>query len=1442
MMPKVRRKDRSRAASGGVAGTTNAAESASSHPTEGPSRGAPDWGPPEGAPQGVEAPEGDAPRSSRRRSRRLRDRSPPDYSADEILSLVTAQHHHHPQQHQQQQQQEQQQRQQQRQKRRAVPRSMSSSKPSSRRSRHDADREGPLHADAAGVGPLNLSRSSGKHEGRGPSMGAPSYRGKSSASSSSSMRALGMGAAAATAAAATAAAAAAEDEPCVLVPLKQARALLASASPAAVQMAAAAAAGGAPLSRDPVLPHDAFSVGGGGAPWGGAPRLEALPPEGPPHASTPLPEALSFEGPPPHKSTHPFRHASLSLTSLPASRPPFLNGGGGFLDHPRAPFPSHEASAQGPPFQGGPHGGAPPRGARQGPKTTDPRAFALPQHPWDQFGRGPRGRPLEASDLGGSLEGIHGGPLEGPPSHYYRRRSSSSDLPFSSASPLQEMRARRPSLRGPYEYRGLSGAPLRGPSHGGGRGPRTPERFPHHPQPSGEGPPLHSMSRRRHDEQQRQQAQPFPQRVDARGATVGRLWGSVASAAGGGPPPVAAASASLRRQDAERPPSAATAAGREGPPTAGPTGGPSETPFLRGPITEAPTEAPLLLSRQGAPKEAPTLSRWKEIERQYLRAPAPAMGALRAPPDTPAAAAVLHLEGPPSSSLSWQQGPVGGPSSGNLPSAAPPGASSSSGGPSRTAAASELLQGPPGAAEVSGAPSAGGPSEARRGLPSLSSLAEVLAPTAGSSSGGPLGPPLQPSRAAGPPPPPAGPKTVSGVFIDAAFPPGAPQRGPLGGAHSRQALSLVATAAAKTTLAVLRRGEGPPCLRLPWGRHEGPLEGTLSRGGAPKVVGEHSSVEVLEEMSSAGAEHIQQPQQQQQHQHQPTLESLRASVAALIEAGAPARISSPVQIDAAATALAAVRLTPAVRMASAAGAAAATAAAAAAADSAAEASDSSALGDALSAASDLLMKVLAATLDAWLLALSDKQREGSISTQRAEVLGKIAEVAAAVAAQNLQERAASMRDAAETVSLKKREEAQRERRSFLSLQTKQTALRVCLLQRAEKWKVRFLALHAGTTKRLAELAAAEKLLRSLNASAPSLLDRTPVRPLDLDDNELRLRLARPRTLKALKVCHKNSSSSSSSSSSGSSSSSSSSNGSDYREDSLAVAQKTGELQKVREAALMVQRRHLRKVEAEVVVRTVQATKMLEALGRKRREALSFAALLHRRVMPETDERKVLARLQQVGLSCCCCCCCCCCTSTVAASVACRQGALEPEELQESNNEGGGPWRGGPRRSSFEGRLSDSSLFTSSYPHPRGEGFRFSLSSLLNDPLPPPKDGEEQENQPLVAGEQQQQPEGQDESSGVRTPERIAPAAAQNKLQTLGRTLEELSLKKTAATVTGAAAAAAAATAAAPAAAAAAVQTAAATPVRMGLSRHPATANGFQATFSLRSLVGSRRLR
>ena len=294
MIPKVRRKDKAR----GAVSTRHPAalaDASSSAPHGDPSLGGPGWG---GGPQpdAPGAPHEEAgPRSSRRRSRRLRDRSPPDYSADEIISLVTSHtHSSHSNQQQQQQQllQQQQEGKQQRQKKRGAPRSLSSSKPSARRTRREESR-GPPPVDGS-WGQFSLS-SSRKHDGA-PAMvdGGPHPGG--SVASSSSLRALAVDAA-------TAATSASTEDACVVLPLNQARALLASASPAAVHLAAAAAAAANPLDHKAV--PEGLSAPGGGGPWG-PPRLDPLVPDIP-AIHSPHPEALGLR--PPHNSTHPYRYA-----------------------------------------------------------------------------------------------------------------------------------------------------------------------------------------------------------------------------------------------------------------------------------------------------------------------------------------------------------------------------------------------------------------------------------------------------------------------------------------------------------------------------------------------------------------------------------------------------------------------------------------------------------------------------------------------------------------------------------------------------------------------------------------------------------------------------------------------------------------------------------------------------------------------------------------------------------------------------------------------------------------------------------------------------------------------------------------------------------------------------------------------------------------------------
>ena len=524
-----------------------------------------------------------------------------------------------------------------------------------------------------------------------------------------------------------------------------------------------------------------------------------------------------------------------------------------------------------------------------------------------------------------------------------------------------ELRARRPSLRGPQEYRILGGAPMG--AHGG---PRTPERLKQHLPAAG---PLYTNS----IHEQQQQHHGHPHRIEARGATIGGVLGTSSATAG----PFQGAPLLLRGPVAERPQSAAATAGRG-----------------------APTGASLQISREGRHQEGPSHTHWREAERQSLRPPAPHTGALRAPPDTPAAAAVLQLEGPPIS-LSRQmpaEGLLGPPAPRDIPAALP-----SSGGPQGGPPSSEVPTAPP-APPLPAAPGGssrgpmGGPSGVRRTLPAFGALAEALAPPP-SGSGGPL---ADVDALKGRGPQSEGPSTISGIFLDAAFPPGAPLEGPQTGIVQqqgpRQILAAVASAAANDMLGALRRG-GPPILRLPW-----------TEGCAPEAA-----------MTSQEAEAPAEVAQEQRPAGGPlmgvgvpvlpkhTLEGLRKSKAATVEIiflllswfslllripvsslllsllfysaslfipilslsllclgvaallrgppGGPIQ-GPPVEIDAAASALAIVRLTPATRTAAAAGA---TAAAAAAANMRGEAAAGTAgaiaVGGALTATAEFLLQV-----------------------------------------------------------------------------------------------------------------------------------------------------------------------------------------------------------------------------------------------------------------------------------------------------------------------------------------------------------------------------------------------------------------------------------------------------------------------------------------------------
>ncbi|CDJ59239.1 hypothetical protein EMWEY_00020750, partial [Eimeria maxima] len=748
MLPKPKRRDKHREGPP----PDSAAVSASSLPERDTvPLGAP-RGPPSGAPL-----EEDGPRSSRRRSRRLRDRSPPDYSADEILALVA------PEQQQQQQ----------RQKKRGASRGQASLKPSSRRFRREEVREsGAPHSRS--WGPLALS-SSGKIEGGGTPIQVPPPppSSGSAASSSSSLRALAVPGSSAAAAA---------DEACVLVPLNQARALLACASPAAVQLAAAAAAAAAANSYTHEPTHDAYSTDSRGGPWG-APRLgSAAAGEGPPvHTAQ---QSLGMG--PPYRSTHPYRHASMSLSSFPKSRLPALAPGGP-LGSPRI---------------GGPSPGVPSLGLSGGPPSNSGR-WALSRSPLRMQPR------VEEALLGAP----QGGPPGDPPVLGLGRRRSSSDTPLLRHSPFRGQQTRRLSLRDTQAQHYPQGAPGGAPV-GPPRveslvvDPRTPER-------------IHTNAARAlncsccmHDQQQQQQLSTV-HRIEARGAAVRRPLGAPAATAA----PWGAPSSSLQR--APTPFSGAPVVSVDSL-TSG-----FEAAATASAAATAAADGGLLPSRERGPQEGPFTTHYRETDRHLLRTPAHLSGPLRAPPDTPSAGTVLHLEGPPQAAgpppadASIQRSVVRG---------APPAVATAAPGVLR----SSPLGGPPEGPH--GGPF-GGPSLFSRGpLPAFDALAALLAPPLNKETDLLKGDTAAAEDGGGPPPL-KGPLTVSRVYMEAAFPSGAPHSTAPGGPHGKQnpqqLLAAVSAAAAQTTLRGLQQEKGTCVLRLPWrGLGGAPDEGDR---GAPNA-------------------------------------------------------------------------------------------------------------------------------------------------------------------------------------------------------------------------------------------------------------------------------------------------------------------------------------------------------------------------------------------------------------------------------------------------------------------------------------------------------------------------------------------------------------------------------------------------------------------------------
>ncbi|CDJ58757.1 hypothetical protein, conserved, partial [Eimeria maxima] len=462
---------------------------------------------------------------------------------------------------------------------------------------------------------------------------------------------------------------------------------------------------------------------------------------------------------------------------------------------------------------------------------------------------------------------------------------------------------------------------------------------------------------------------------------------------------------------------------------------------------------------------------------------------------------------------------------------------------------------------------------------------------------------------------------------------------------------------------------------------------------------------------------------------------------------------SPLKIDAAAAAIAAVCITPAARAAAAAGrqaaaavaklrkeleAPAATAAttAATAATAATETATTDAVaaaGGALTAAAEFILQVLAATLDAWRLSIIEYKQNinDEQNSRKKEALTTLGEVAAAVAAQQLQQQLQCIRVSIEGTLQQQIEETRRHKKSIVLQLDKSAAI-----------------------------------------------------------------------------------------------------DSYFNEEAIAAAKETGALQQARQAALTASRKELRKIETQMLMQAHNARKLLKALAEKRQMLLRFAAFFHRRVMPETDERAVLSRLQKLH----------------GGLMGTAEGGIDIGGLPlDLNGEGTG---GGPRRSSLGASLSDCSLFTASYPHKKpSEGIRYSLTSLLTDsPSPTPAGDSPQQQQ------QQQQLEGPhkggllEEEVQTEGAPRVCTPEKENNNAMLHAYPTDIGASIARSTAAAAAPAAAAPAAAAPAAtttaaaAAAAAAAVAATPVRVGISRPTPLPEGFVGTFSLRSLVGSRRMR
>ena len=487
----------------------------------------------------------------------------------------------------------------------------------------------------------------------------------------------------------------------------------------------------------------------------------------------------------------------------------------------------------GAPHVGAPHVGAPHMGA---PQVGGPYSLGPPGGPPSNPGRVAHNRNPFSMQHRAAEEALFGGPPGGPggpPALGFCRRRSSSDTPLSRASPLKGLQARRLSLRDTQAQSYAQGAPAGapwGPPSGAPLGaPHTPERL-LHPHPSRE---LNCSFPMQEQQQQHQQQQHnIMHRIEARGATVRRPLGAPAAAATSWGP-----SSSLPRAPSafmgppvinvdsvgggfEASTAAATAAG------AG-DGGPSMGPLLSS-------------SRERGRQEGPPFpAQYRETERHALRAPAHLVGALRAPPDTPAAAAVLHLEGPPQPLGAPQEPPVGKAAGGPPAAFATPGSFRSS--------PSILPSGGPFDGGPLGGPQGGGPLGAslrfsRAPLPAFDSLAALLAPPASEEVKVVGGGAAAAAKGGGAPKGHGGPQTVSGVYIEAAFPSGAPVSKGSGGPpqqqqqqqQPQQVLAAVSSAAAKATLKAVAAGKGPPVLRLPWKGEGGPPQ---EETGAPEGVG-----------------------------------------------------------------------------------------------------------------------------------------------------------------------------------------------------------------------------------------------------------------------------------------------------------------------------------------------------------------------------------------------------------------------------------------------------------------------------------------------------------------------------------------------------------------------------------------------------------------------------